>query len=302
MGERKVLNRYFPPDFDPLLVPRRKWDPFKQVEVRMMIPFSMQCMKCGEFMYRGKKFNSRKEDIQDDLYLGIRKFRFYIKCSVCSNEIAFKTDPEKGDYVCESGASRNFESWKQQESAEEEFTSERNEESEMNAMAALESKTLDSKIEMDILDALDEIKAFNEGHEKVASDEVLSERDRRDRKLTTGEMAALDGFKQAQLKARAVPVLPLDAGASSSDDAAFMRPPPPVPPFAAPEAATKKRSLAPAAPPLAKLKRRVLAKPPAAAAAAAPTGTAAPAKKAEPAAKPAAPLAGLMAYSASDTD
>ena len=55
MGERKVLNRYFPPDFDPLLVPRRKWDPYKQVEVRMMIPFSLQCVKCGEYMYRGAR-------------------------------------------------------------------------------------------------------------------------------------------------------------------------------------------------------------------------------------------------------
>ena len=105
MGERKVLNRYFPPDFDPLLVPRRKWDPYKQVEVRMMIPFSLQCIKCGEYMYRGKKFNSRKEDVIGDDYLGIKKYRFYIKCCVCNNEIAFKTDPKNQDYVCESGLS-----------------------------------------------------------------------------------------------------------------------------------------------------------------------------------------------------
>ena len=78
MGERKVLNRYFPPDFDPLLVPKRKYDPYKQVEVRMMIPFSLQCIKCGEYMYRGKKFNSRKEDVIGDDYLGIKKYRFYI--------------------------------------------------------------------------------------------------------------------------------------------------------------------------------------------------------------------------------
>ena len=103
MGERKVLNRYFPPDFDPLLVPKRKYDPYKQVEVRMMIPFSLQCIKCGEYMYRGKKFNSRKEDVIGDDYLGIKKYRFYIKCCVCNNEIAFKTDPKNRDYVCESG-------------------------------------------------------------------------------------------------------------------------------------------------------------------------------------------------------
>ncbi|EGB09411.1 hypothetical protein AURANDRAFT_5530, partial [Aureococcus anophagefferens] len=166
MGERKVLNRYFPPDFDPLLVPRRKWDPYKQVEVRMMIPFSLQCVKCGEYIEdprvahpkktSGKKFNSRKEDVVGDTYLGIRKYRFYIKCCVCSNEIAFKTDPQNQDYVCESGATRNFESWRQQDDKEKE-----------NAMAALESRTLDSKIEMDILDALDEIKAYNERHERV---------------------------------------------------------------------------------------------------------------------------------------
>ena len=105
MGERKVLNRYFPPDFDPLLVPKRKYDPYKQVEVRMMIPFSLQCIKCGEYMYRGKKFNSRKEDVIGDDYLGIKKYRFYIKCCVCNNEIAFKTDPKNQDYVCESGLS-----------------------------------------------------------------------------------------------------------------------------------------------------------------------------------------------------
>ena len=69
-----------------------------------MIPFSLQCIKCGEYMYRGKKFNSRKEDVIGDDYLGIKKYRFYIKCCVCNNEIAFKTDPKNQDYVCESGA------------------------------------------------------------------------------------------------------------------------------------------------------------------------------------------------------
>ena len=73
----------------------------------------MRCDTCGEYMYRGKKFNSRKEDMPGEDYMGIRKFRFYIKCSVCSAEITFCTDPKNSDYECESGALRNFEMWRE---------------------------------------------------------------------------------------------------------------------------------------------------------------------------------------------
>ena len=50
---------------------------------------------------------------------GIRILRFYIKCSVCSAEIAFKTDPKNSDYAMESGASRNFEVWRDDTAAVE---------------------------------------------------------------------------------------------------------------------------------------------------------------------------------------
>lgn len=216
MGERKVLNRYFPPDFDPLLVPKRKWDPYKQVEVRMMIPFSMQCNKCGEFMYRGKKFNSRKEDVIGDDYLGVRKYRFYIKCSLCNNEIAFKTDPQNNDYVCESGATRNFESWRQQTDAEQALENEQKEEAEGNAMAVLESRTLDSKMEMDILDALDEIKAVNERHAHVERDPSTILRRKRDDEV---DEAAVEAFRKERLKtAASIRALPKRTIQSSSDD------------------------------------------------------------------------------------
>lgn len=55
MGERKVLNKYFPPDFDPALLPKRLGPGKLVVKVRVMLPFSCQCADCGNFIYRGTK-------------------------------------------------------------------------------------------------------------------------------------------------------------------------------------------------------------------------------------------------------
>ena len=173
MGERKVLNFYVAPDFDASIIPRQKRDKTKLIEVRTMLPFSMRCNTCGEYMYRGKKFNSRKEDMPGEDYMGIRKFRFYIKCSVCSAEITFCTDPKNSDYECESGALRNFEMWRENDKIIEEDENVRKEEDKIDAMKALENRTLDSKVEMDVLDALDEIQAINQRHEKVDTNSVL---------------------------------------------------------------------------------------------------------------------------------
>ena len=49
-----------------------------------------RCNTCGIYIYKGKKFNSRKEDVEDETFLGLRIFRFYIKCPSCVSEIAFK--------------------------------------------------------------------------------------------------------------------------------------------------------------------------------------------------------------------
>ena len=59
MAERKALVHYFPPDFDPAKIPRRKLGADRQIEVRLMAPFSMRCNTCGEYIYKGKKFNAR---------------------------------------------------------------------------------------------------------------------------------------------------------------------------------------------------------------------------------------------------
>ncbi|KAI0747763.1 CWC16 protein [Daedaleopsis nitida] len=176
MSERKVLNKYFPPDFDPSLIPRRRQPKNSQQVVRLMAPFSMRCNTCGEYIYKGKKFNARKETVEGEDYFGIKIFRFYIKCTLCSAEITFKTDPKNTDYSAEHGASRNFEPWRDEKAVEEEDRLAKLEEEENNPMKALENRTVDSKREMDILDALQDIRARNARNERVGHSVDLLER------------------------------------------------------------------------------------------------------------------------------
>lgn len=70
MGERKVLNKYFPPDFDPAIIPKVRIPKDHQMKIRMMLPMSVRCKTCGNFMYKGTKFNTRKEDVHGRNYLG----------------------------------------------------------------------------------------------------------------------------------------------------------------------------------------------------------------------------------------
>lgn len=78
----------------------------------MMMAMSVQCETCGSFIYKGTKFNMRKEDVLGEDYLGIQIFRFYFRCPNCSSEITFKTDPKNSDYIVEHGAHRTAEPWK----------------------------------------------------------------------------------------------------------------------------------------------------------------------------------------------
>lgn len=176
MSERKVLSKYYPPDFDPSVITRtpkhlRSTGP-KLMTVRLMAPFSMRCERCGEYIYKGRKFNARKETTEEK-YLSIAIYRFYIRCTRCSGEITFKTDPKNMDYTCERGAKRNFEPWRQAKSAEvneteqetldrlEREEGEEAERIERDKMVELEEKMQDSKREMAVADALDEIRTRN---------------------------------------------------------------------------------------------------------------------------------------------
>lgn len=85
-------------------------------------------------------------------------------------EITFKTDPKGMDYTCERGAKRNFEVWRKADGDDDDHKLETDEErldrleaeeAERGAMEVLEGKVVDAKREMEIADALDEIRTRN---------------------------------------------------------------------------------------------------------------------------------------------
>lgn len=195
MSERKVLNvsfkenmsltlikttiifsqKYYPPDFDPSKIPRMKLAKNRQYTVRLMAPFNMRCKTCGEYIYKGKKFNARKEDVENETYLGIRIYRFYIKCTRCLQEISFKTDPQNTDYEIEAGATRNFMALKMAEEQARREEEELREEEANNPMKLLENRTQQSRNEIEMLESLEELRDLNRRQQTVDYEKMLQQ-------------------------------------------------------------------------------------------------------------------------------
>ncbi|KAM9963382.1 hypothetical protein ACTFIW_006610 [Dictyostelium discoideum] len=172
MGERKVISKYYPPDFDPSKVAKIKVKRPTFTKVTTMLPMSIRCNTCGEYIGRGTKFNAKKETVQNEDYLGIKIYRFFLRCKKCAAELTIKTDPKNSEYVCESGATRNYEPWKETDEEKSNRMTKEQEE-EQDAMIALENRTLESKREMEMLDALEEIKSLNSRNSEIDTEQLL---------------------------------------------------------------------------------------------------------------------------------
>lgn len=170
MGERKVLNKYYPPNFYPKKIPQIRKPKNQQKKIRNMLPFRIRCNTCGNYISEGTKFNSREEEVIGETYLGIKIHRFYFKCSNCCAELILKTDPPNLSYVVELGATRVYDQREEEKQAEENG----------DAISSLEKRTLVSKREIEVMTALDEMKSMKYRRMSVSVDSMLEALSRRD--------------------------------------------------------------------------------------------------------------------------
>lgn len=194
MSERKVINKYYPPDFDPSKIVKKK----KKVKtgsaslptVRLMTPFSMKCKNCGEYIAKSKKFNARKENT-NETYLGMKIVRFHIKCPRCASEILFRTDPKSADYVIEFGAQKNYDSGNsnqlmKEETLEETLARLEKEEEEarlkeaekdkkQTSLEELEAKLNDIRRQQEVSEQIDELRERNLKLNEVALNSDLQQ-------------------------------------------------------------------------------------------------------------------------------
>ncbi|KAH3665540.1 hypothetical protein OGAPHI_003726 [Ogataea philodendri] len=186
MSERKAINKYYPPDYDPLNAERvpkvRKSGSAGWPTVRLMIPFSMKCLKCGEYIAKSKKFNAKKENSKED-YLGIRIFHFHFRCPQCYDDLVFRTDPKNGDFECVSGCKRNYERKEgkiaadetldemlkrlEEEERKELLAKEGKKENEESAMEQLERRLLEQQKEQELVEEIEELQERGRRLEKA---------------------------------------------------------------------------------------------------------------------------------------
>jgi hypothetical protein len=91
IGWTGTTGMHYPESYDPSKVQelnrKAKQKKIKQgiykkemITMRMIIPFTFICDKCGEFNMLGKKLSFKMEYVKGEDYLGVRVYRFYGNC------------------------------------------------------------------------------------------------------------------------------------------------------------------------------------------------------------------------------
>lgn len=120
MADRKNVNKYMPPDFDPqkhgsinkyrgqhpLRERARKLDQGILI-IRFELPYKIWCLGCNQTFAQGVRYNAEKKTIGK--YYSTPIFSFRMKCRNCQHWLVIHTDPKNAEYVCIEGCRKKIE-------------------------------------------------------------------------------------------------------------------------------------------------------------------------------------------------
>lgn len=216
MAERKVLNKYYPPDYDPSKVPRVKRKN-KQNDVRIMAPFNLKCKTCGNYIANATKFNAKKETVEDETYNSVMIYRFYIKCPRCMATIIFRTNPKEQGYEVEHGATENFMALKMAERQAQEEAEAEEEEEKINPMKHLENRTKASRQQMEASEQIQNLRSIKYRFHNVDLDKVIqSKREESTEEARLSKEDKDDDIRSEALKLYKRKAIEADSGSSAT--------------------------------------------------------------------------------------
>eukprot|EP00041_Stephanoeca_diplocostata_P039510 m.1633511 g.1633511 ORF g.1633511 m.1633511 type:complete len:386 (+) comp25409_c0_seq7:383-1540(+) len=126
MAERKAVNKWYPPDWDPkkgslntywgeswrngsATVNGRAGAAKGITIIRFETPWNMWCTTCNKMVGRGVRYNAEKNKVGK--YYTTTLWSFTMRCHMCDGTIIIETDPKNDDYKIVQGAKKKQETW-----------------------------------------------------------------------------------------------------------------------------------------------------------------------------------------------
>nr|XP_039264980.1 coiled-coil domain-containing protein 130-like [Styela clava] len=174
MGERKGVNKYYPPDFDykkhgsldkyhnshPLRERAKKLGEGILI-IRFEMPYNIWCNGCNKHIGMGVRYNSEKIKVGN--YYTTPVYKFKMKCHLCPQYFEIQTDPANCEYVILSGARRKEERWNAKDNEQIEMTDHLDKKKlATDAMFKLEHNVKDQKKLINAIPTLGEIQDIQE--------------------------------------------------------------------------------------------------------------------------------------------
>ena len=175
MGERKGVNKYYPPDFDykkhgsldryhnthPLRERARKLKSEGILIIRFEMPYNIWCNGCDKHIGMGVRYNAEKKKVGN--YYSTIIYKFRMKCHLCDQYFEIQTDPANCEYVILSGARRKEERWDAKSNEQIEMTDHKDKKELMtNPMFKLEHAVKDKQKLHTVIPTLNEIQDIQE--------------------------------------------------------------------------------------------------------------------------------------------